>query len=94
MYEEGRGGGSAVIGRLLVAAVIIIISLISYFGHREYNPVTHKNQHVGGMTARAGNSSRFGSDQQMAKQYGGVDGDPRHHELVDEVGERSSKTAT
>ncbi|HTU27193.1 MAG TPA: M48 family metalloprotease [Pirellulales bacterium] len=83
--DEDRGS-SAIMGRLLVAAVIIIISLISYFGHSEYNPITHKNQHVGGMTAQDEIALGQQSAKPMADQYGGIDGDPRRNEEVDSVG--------
>jgi len=81
-------GGSAVMGRLLVAAVIIIISLISYFGHSDYNQVTHKNQHVGGMTPDQEIALGRESASAMAAQYGGIDGDPRHNLRVDHVGQQ------
>ena len=88
MYEDEQRGGSAIMGRLLVAAVIILISLISYFGHSDYNQVTHKNQHVGGMTPDQEVSLGREAANGMAAQYGGIDGNPRHNELVDEVGHR------
>jgi beta-barrel assembly-enhancing protease len=87
MYEEQRGG-SAIAGRLLVAVVIIIISLISYFGHSDYNPVTHKNQHVGGMKPDQEISLGLQAVPEMESQYGGEDTDPRHKELVNQVGQR------
>ena len=87
MYEDGRGG-SAVIGRLLVAAVIVIISLISYFGHSDFNPVTHKNQHVGGITPRQEESLGLEAAKGMAAQYGGIDSDRRRQELVNQIGHR------
>ncbi len=88
MYEEEQRGGSAIIGRLLVAVVIVIISLISYFGHSDYNNVTHKNQHVGGMTPQQEEYLGLQAANGMAAQYGGEDRDRRRNELVEQVGHR------
>ncbi len=79
---------SAIIGRLLVAAVIVIISLVSYYGHSEFNPITHKNQHVGGMKPEDEVRLGLQAAPQMEQQYGGPDTDRRRQALVDEVGNR------
>ncbi len=79
---------SAAIGRLLVAAVIVIITLLSYYGHSEYNPVTHKSQHVGGMQPEDEIKLGLQAAPQMEQQYGGADSDPRRQQRVDAVGEQ------
>jgi len=34
-------------GRLLVGLAIAVFALISYFGSKEYNPVTQEEQYIG-----------------------------------------------
>lgn len=73
--------------RLLIALLIAGFSLFSYFGTREYNPVTGETQHV---SIRPEQEVALGlqAAPQMAQQYGGVSDDPRAREMVDRVGRK------
>ncbi len=84
---NGQNGNSAFFGRLAIAAIIAIISLISYYGNSVRNPVTHKKQHV---TLSPDQEIRLGlqAAPQMAAQYGGLEPNPRDQQRVDEVGRR------
>jgi beta-barrel assembly-enhancing protease len=77
-----RGGG-----RLIIAAVLALFSLLSYFGTKQHNPITGEAQHV-----------RISADQEialglqaapeLADQFGGLSPDQRGQSLVDQVGQR------
>ena len=45
--SAGRRRGSSIGGRLIFAAIIAIMSLVSYFGSRQDNPVTGETQYIG-----------------------------------------------
>lgn len=74
------------LGRLLIAAVIVIFSLVTYFGTRQDNPVTGETQHID-MTIDQEIALGLQAAPEMAAQFGGLDADPAAQELVDEIGE-------
>lgn len=78
---SSSGGGM----RLIFAAVIVIISLVSYCGMSQVNPVTGEKQHIAmspeqevalGMQAAPG----------MAEQFGGEDPDAHDQSVVKSIG--------
>lgn len=73
--------------RLLIGLAVALVSLFSYFGTREYNPVTGETQHV---SIRPEQEVALGlrAAPQMAQQYGGESDDPRSRALVDQVGRK------
>jgi predicted Zn-dependent protease len=73
--------------RLLIGLLVAIFSLVSYFGTREYNPVTGETQHI---SIRADQEIALGlqAAPQMAQQYGGESRNPQARALVDQVGRR------
>ncbi len=84
-YDQNRN--SAIFGRLAIAAVIAIVSLISYYGNSVRNPVTHQKQHVT-LSPEQEISLGLQAAPQMAAQYGGVEPDRADQERVNEVGDR------
>jgi beta-barrel assembly-enhancing protease len=84
---DEREGGSPIFGRLLIAVIIAVISLISYYGNSVYNPVTHEKQHV---NITADQEIRLGlqAAPQMAAQYGGIEPNQHDQQVVTEVGNR------
>lgn len=78
-----RGGGK---GRLLIAAIIAVISIISYFRMSADNPVTGEKQRVG-LSQEQEIALGLEAAPQMAAQHGGLDPDPRKQALMDEVGQ-------
>lgn len=84
MYENSprRRGCS---GRLLIAAVIAIISIFSYYRMSSVNPVTGEKQHIG-ITTEQEIALGLQAAPQMEQQYGGEDTDPKRSGLVKEVG--------
>ena len=83
MYEDGRRSSSG--GRLLIAVVIAVISLVSYYGKSVYNPVTNEKQHLD-LSPSQEIALGLRAAPEMAAQYGGLDPDPRDQELVLRVG--------
>ena len=71
--------------RLIVGLIVMIFSLFSYCGSREYNPVTGEHQYIG-LTARQEIALGLQSVPEMLKQYGGLHPDSRLQKHVDGVG--------
>jgi predicted Zn-dependent protease len=80
---SGRGGGCG--GRLLIAGAIVVISLISYFGSRQENPVTGETQHVD-ITPEQEIALGLQAAPEMAQEFGGLDPDQNAQALVDQIG--------
>jgi predicted Zn-dependent protease len=80
--NSARGSGK---GRLIVAIVIALVSLISYFGARKYNPITDEVQHVD-MTVDQEIALGLQAAPEMAAQHGGLHPDEEAQALVDDIG--------
>jgi predicted Zn-dependent protease len=78
-----RGGGCG--GRLLIAAVIAIFSLVTYFMSSQENPVTGETQHID-ITVEQEIALGLQAAPEMAQQFGGLDPDENAQALVDEIG--------
>jgi predicted Zn-dependent protease len=78
----GRSGGNA---RLIIAGVMILIALISYFGSRSYNPVTKQNQYIG-LTEKQEIALGLQAVPQMLQQFGGEYSDRNLQDYLDQVG--------
>ncbi len=83
--RTGRSGGCG--GRLLIAAVVAIGSLITYFGSSQSNPITGETQYVD-MTVEQEISLGLQAAPEMAQQFGGLDASEADQALVDQVGRR------
>lgn len=81
--RSSRGGSSK--GRLIFAAIIAIMSLVSYFGSRQDNPVTGETQYIG-ITVDQEIALGLQAAPQMAEEFGGQDPDQRAQAIVDQVG--------
>lgn len=86
------GGGGGITGRLLLAALMIIGALISYFGSRVYNPVTDENQHIS-LTEKQEIALGLQAVPEMVQQFGGEVPDPQAQEQVDAVGFQIAKNS-
>ena len=73
--------------RLIIAIVIALVSVVSYYGYRVRNPVTGETQHINISTDQE-IALGVHAAPEMAAQFGGLDPDPRAQELVDRVGQR------
>src|SRR5918996_186347 len=83
--SAGRRRGSSLSGRLIMAAIIAIVSLVSYFGSRQDNPVTGETQYIG-ITVEQEIALGLQAAPQMAEQFGGLDPDQNAQVLVDGIG--------
>lgn len=73
------------IGKLLLAAGMVIFSLITYFGSRQDNPVTGETQYIG-ISVDQEIALGLQAAPEMAAQFGGLDPDERVQALVDQIG--------
>ena len=82
------GSGSGGCGRLLIALVVVVVTLIGYFGSRQKNPVTGETQHVADLTAKDEIALGLQAAPELAQQYGGQSSNRAGQAKVSEVGER------
>ena len=72
-------------GRLLVALVIALITVLAYYAKSTTNPVTGETQHVGDITPEQEVALGLQAAPDMAAQYGGVANDPAGTRKVNDV---------
>jgi predicted Zn-dependent protease len=82
--SRGCSGGT---GRLLIAAAIAIVSLISYFGSQSTNPVTQEVQHID-MSPDQEIAMGLQAAPELADQFGGLDSNQNDRAIVQQVGEQ------
>jgi predicted Zn-dependent protease len=82
-----RGRGSGIGGRLLMAAVIVVISLITYFGSQSTNPVTQDVQHIS-MSTDQEIAMGLQAAPELADQFGGLDPNQSDQQRVQAIGQR------
>ena len=75
-------------GRILIALVVAVISLLGYYGRTAFNPITEEKQRVGSITPEQEVALGVQAAPEMAQQFGGLDPDPEAQALVDQVGGR------
>ena len=85
-YATRRGGGGCG-GRLLIAAAIAAVSLLSYFGTRSTNPVTNEVQHID-ITPDQEIAMGLQAAPEMADQFGGLDPNQNDQAVVQQIGGR------
>jgi predicted Zn-dependent protease len=83
--SSGRSRGGLSMGKLIFAAIIAIVSLMSYFGSRQDNPVTGETQYIG-ITVEQEIGLGLQAAPQMADEFGGLDPDENARAIVDQVG--------
>lgn len=81
--QTGRGGSA----RILIAIVFAVISLITYFGSRQYNEVTDEVQYIE-VTVEQEIALGLQAAPQMTQQYGGLHPDRQLQEMVNSIGNR------
>lgn len=82
--RRSNNGGSA---RLILGAIIAVISLISYFGSSEFNPVTGEQQYVS-LTVQQEIALGLQSAPTMIEQYGGLYQDRDVQNQIRRIGNR------
>lgn len=81
-YSRRRSSGW---GRLIMAGIVALFSLISYFSSRQDNPVTGETQYID-ITVEQEIALGLQSAPQMAAEFGGLDPNEQDQEIVDQVG--------
>jgi beta-barrel assembly-enhancing protease len=84
-YSSGRGG--LPFGRILIAGVIIVISLLSYFGTQSTNSVTKEVQHVD-ITPDQEIAMGLQAAPEMTNEFGGLDANQADQQRVQQIGQR------
>ncbi|NNF43441.1 MAG: M48 family metalloprotease [Phycisphaerales bacterium] len=79
-----RRGGKL---RLLIGAAIALFAIVSFFGSRQYNPVTGEKQFVA-LAPHQEIALGLQAAPQMIRQHGGLDPGDQRQRLVDAVGMR------
>jgi beta-barrel assembly-enhancing protease len=74
-------------GRLLIAAIVAVISLISYYSLRQENPFTGEVQHIA-LDPQQEIALGLQMAPQMAQEMGGEDDDAAVRRVVEQVGNR------
>lgn len=74
-------------GRLIIAAIVLLMGVVGYFGKSSINPVTGEKQHVS-LTADQEVALGLQAAPQMAEQFGGLDPDENAQALVKQVGQK------
>src|SRR5215203_3815082 len=87
MYNRSYGnrGSGGCGGRLIFAAIIAAVSLFSYFGSRQDNPVTGETQYIN-ITVDQEIALGLQAAPQMAQEFGGLDESAADQATVDEIG--------
>lgn len=80
-----RGGSSSL--KLLLAAGIVIFSLVKYFSSSETNEVTGEKQYIS-LTKDQEIALGMNSAPQMAEEFGGLSRNAQYQQLVKQVGEK------
>jgi len=78
--------GSPAMGRLIMAGIIALVSLVSYFGSRQDNPVTGETQYIR-ITVEQEIALGLQAAPQMAEEFGGLDPDQQSQAVVNQVGD-------
>jgi len=71
-------------GRIVIALVMAALALISYFGSREYNPITEQDQYVG-ISQEQEIALGLQAAPEMAQQHGGLDPSDEAQAFLDDI---------
>jgi len=87
MDTSRSGRGQTIPSRVVIAAIVALLSLVGYFTTRSKNPTTGETQHVA-LTSDQEVALGRKAAPEMAQEYGGLASDPSEAALVQRVGER------
>jgi predicted Zn-dependent protease len=89
-YSDGYGRqGSGIGGRLVIAIIIALIAVISYYGRPgDENKITGKTERVAMHDEGEEIAMGLQARPEMVQQFGGVDPDPRARAHVEQMGKQ------
>ena len=85
--RTSTGSGSGGCLRIVFGLAIAAFAVISFFGSKQYNPVTGEDQYVT-ITKEQEIALGLQSAPEMAAEFGGLDQDIRVQNFVDEIGQK------
>jgi predicted Zn-dependent protease len=85
--RSSRRSSSGCSARLVIAAVIVVISLITYFGSQSTNTVTKEVQHIS-MSTDQEIAMGLQAAPEIAGQFGGLDSNQADQQRVQQIGLR------
>lgn len=71
-------------GRIIIGLIMAAVALISYFGSREYNPITEEDQYVG-ISPEQEIALGLQAAPEMAQQHGGLDPSDEAQAFLDDI---------
>ncbi|MFO7169024.1 MAG: M48 family metalloprotease [Chloroflexota bacterium] len=83
--RQAGTGGRGISGRLIVALIVALISIVGYFGARQVNPVTNETQNIS-MTVEQEIGLGRQAAPELAAQYGGQTQNAELQATVERVG--------
>src|SRR5512139_2080316 len=81
--SSGRRGFGGT--RLIIAAIMIVVALVGYFGSSQINPVTGETQYIN-MSPQEETAMGLQAAPEMQAQYGGLSSNQQATALVERVG--------
>ena len=72
-------------GRLIIAAIMIVVALLGYFGSSQLNPVTGETQHIS-ISPQEETAMGLQAAPEMESQFGGLSSNRQATALVERVG--------
>src|SRR4051794_41970392 len=77
-------------GRLVIALIVAVISILGYYGSSVFNPITQEKQHVGGITPEQEIALGLQAAPEMEQQFGGLESNTQAQSKVEAVGGRGA----
>lgn len=86
-YGDGASvrTGSRVVIQLIIAAVVALFSIITYFSQTQFNDITKEKQHIA-ISPKEEIALGVQSAPQMSREFGGPANDPEAQALVNSIG--------
>jgi beta-barrel assembly-enhancing protease len=85
--QPTRRGGGLNLGRLIMAGIMVVATLVMYFSSSQDNPVTGQTQYVN-LTVDQEIALGLQAAPELAEQFGGLDPDRQAAARVEEIGQR------
>lgn len=82
-----RRGGGLNLGRLIMAGIMVVATLVMYFSSSQDNPITGETQYVN-LTVDQEIALGLQAAPELAQQFGGLDPDRQAAARVQEIGQR------
>jgi beta-barrel assembly-enhancing protease len=85
--QPSRRGGGLSLGRLIMAGIMVVATLVMYFSSSQDNPVTGDTQYVN-LSVDQEIALGLQAAPELAQQFGGLDQDTQAASRVEQIGQR------